>query len=267
MAKKLPVKRFGIRKAQEILDQYRMQNPTAFQHDLRQNNITLRIPEGFTHLNPRLLGSGLKYQITTLELPASITQIDPETFAYGCLRKIVVHPDNPAFCVQNNVLFSKDLHRLILLCAQPAPDCETGSCYIVPNTVTALFPYSFSHSRYQKIILPEGLEEICDFAFSNNMNLRELMLPSTLKRIGKSVFYNNFFLQHLDLPNGIEFLDENCFSCSGISSLLIPSSLTSIAPHALGDKIAVTVSPNHPCYDAVNGVLLKKIPSAELDEK
>ena len=59
-----------------------------------------------------------------------------------------------------------------------------------------------------------------------------MILPSALKKTGYSTFKDCKSLKHITLPDGMEVIEKNCFSKSGIEEITIPSTVTEIAEDA-----------------------------------
>ena len=84
-------------------------------------------------------------------------------------------------------------------------------------------------SNLEKVVIPEGVEAIGDYAFANAPNLSRVVLPSTLKSIGRGAFSNCTYLESITLPEGLLTLDAEVFdSCARLSRLKIPRSVESI---------------------------------------
>lgn len=116
----------------------------------------------------------------------------------------------------------------------------TGSCKIlqIPEGIK-IIGYDFliwneNKNRIQKIILPEGLEEIEDNAFKG-LNITEINLPSTLKKIGMGAFSNCLCLEKLIIPSGITHIPDAMAMMSGINEIIIPESTISIGEMAFYD--------------------------------
>jgi len=62
-----------------------------------------------------------------------------------------------------------------------------------------------------KIVIPEGVEIIQQYAFANLSALEEVVLPSTLKNIGVGAFYNCQRLKKINL-GGVQFINERAFA-------------------------------------------------------
>ena len=61
-----------------------------------------------------------------------------------------------------------------------------------------------------KVIIPEGVTAINEYAFANLTALEEVVLPSTLVRIGVGAFYNCTSLKKINLGN-TKFINEKAF--------------------------------------------------------
>ncbi len=84
-------------------------------------------------------------------------------------------------------------------------------------------------SNLTKIVIPEGVEAIGDYAFANAPKLKTVVLPSGLKAIGRGAFANCSYLENIELPEGLLILDAEVFdSCVRLSKMKIPASVTAI---------------------------------------
>lgn len=91
----------------------------------------------------------------------------------------------------------------------------------------------------RRVMLPEGLVEICDGAFRDCPNLELVDLPSTLKRIGANAFAGckKLRLSEIQLPEGLEIIDDGAFyGCNTPGGVLrIPSTVRYIGDHAFAN--------------------------------
>ena len=84
------------------------------------------------------------------------------------------------------------------------------------------------------IILPEGIQEIGDFAFSR-MKLEQINLPKSLRKLGRFSFSSCHWLSTdpLIIPDGITSIPPQCFiNCQCFKKLVLPSTVKVIGESA-----------------------------------
>ena len=187
---------------------------------------SVSIPEGVTSI-----GDEAFYyctQLTEITIPSSVTSIGNGIFrSCGSLTTISVASDNAAYTSQNGVLFNKDKTVLV---AFPS---NYGKSYEIPAGVKSIAPSAFRECyRLQNLSIPEGLESIGDYAFSN-CGFTSLILPEGLKTIGSSAFQSCYNLTSINIPYGVTRVEESTFYyCSKLSSVSISKSVTYIGNDA-----------------------------------
>ena len=124
-----------------------------------------QIPEG-THA---LSGQSFRNvdSLQTLRIPASVTEILDFDFISCTLREFVVDPSNDHFASVDGHLFTKDMKRLIR--------------YASGNTA-------------EKYTVPDGVESIGYYAFTDCIFLEELNVPASVTEIFPSAFSRSLFL-------------------------------------------------------------------------
>lgn len=89
-----------------------------------------------------------------------------------------------------------------------------------------------------ELVIPNGVEFICDSAFSNK-NIRSIVLSDSVKSIGSNAFAGTD-LETIDL-NQAEIIGESAFNgCEKLTSLTIPDSVTSIGGMLISDCTSLT---------------------------
>ena len=137
-----------------------------------------------------------------INLASAVSQVENNAFS-GCrnLLRVNVDPANPFLKSEDGILYSRD-----------------GKCL-------KYFP-----GGRLEIIIPEGVTEIGDEAFYDNLNFDRISLPSGLKRIGRAAFYGCSELLKIDFPDSLKELGQSSFErCSKLTSLSIPDGVQSIA--------------------------------------
>ena len=76
-----------------------------------------------------------------------------------------------------------------------------------------------------KVIIPEGVTTISEYAFANLTALEEVVLPSTLNRIGVGAFYNCTSLKTINLEN-TKFINEKAFYNCPIEDIDLSSAVS-----------------------------------------
>ena len=83
--------------------------------------------------------------------------------------------------------------------------------------------------RTKSVIIPEGVTEIGNSAFSSCEQLEMITLPSTITTIGESAFSNCTNLKSIILPQNVKTVENSTFEdCSSLMSIILPEGLESI---------------------------------------
>lgn len=146
----------------------------------------------------------------------------------GCTALTLhVAEGNENYCCVDNVLFSKDMSRLVFCSNQ-----KVGS-YTVPDSVTVIENSAFYYcTGLHSITIPDSVTEIGDDAF-NQCGLREMTLPAGLTRIGENLFWSNFNLTRVTIPEGVVSIGSYAFTnCDRLSDLRLPGGLETIGEYA-----------------------------------
>ncbi len=86
----------------------------------------------------------------------------------------------------------------------------------------------YNCTKLKTVSLPEGMLTIDAYAFQKCEQLESITIPSSVKTIGKSAFDQCCSLQSIILPEGLERIANKAFYYTGLTSLTIPSTVTSI---------------------------------------
>ena len=170
---------------------------------------------------------GYCFALTEITIPAGVRRIGPQAFVGCTALTLYVAEGNEDYCCVDNVLFSKDMSRLVFCSNQ-----KVGS-YTVPDSVTVIENSAFYYcTGLNSITIPDSVTEIGDNAF-NQCGLREMTLPAGLTRIGESLFWSNFDLTRVTIPEGVASIGSYAFSnCDRLSDLRLPGSLETIGEYA-----------------------------------
>ena len=173
--------------------------------------------------------------LKAIHLPASLQNIGNEVF-YDCtlLQSITVDPNNPNYAAKDNVLFNKQMTRLISAASL------MGQAYSVPEGVTEILPYAFrNNGQLQLLILPSTVTELPEGVFYGCTGLKSVTFGNRLRQIGPFAFYGCSALEQLELPSGLTDIADYAFGNSGLAEITIPASVA-VLGHGAFDHSRVT---------------------------
>ena len=121
--------------------------------------------------------------LTSITIPSSVTYIGP----FGTcpnLATIYVEPTNPAYCVFDGALYSKDMTTLWRV-----PSSRQNEVVIIPDGVKHIGESAFMGCAYLKsVTLPDSVTSIDKYGFSICINLATITIPESTTTIGFDAF-------------------------------------------------------------------------------
>ena len=121
--------------------------------------------------------------ISVLVIPSSVSYIHSRAFInyYGSYR---VNISNPNYSSSDGILYNKDKSRLLRVPIKVGFDA-----YSTASAVKIIGRYAFQGLLHLiSIDIGENVERIEDFAFSQNLDLKELHISSNVAYIGHQLF-------------------------------------------------------------------------------
>lgn len=98
--------------------------------------------------------------------------------------------------------------------------------------VTAILYRALAEKKLKgKLVLPETLEIIEDYAFYKN-EITELNIPNSVIKIGNGAFEENFYITELVIGNSVEEIGAKAFHDLELNTIKIPRSIKSIGEYA-----------------------------------
>lgn len=185
-----------------------------------------------------------------------------------CIQKISIK--SPHYVEIDGIIYTKDMRTLIV-----------GSAGLrhaeVPEGVEKITDFAFYRSEIESVKLPDSVKRIEDEAFSHCHNLKEINLGNGVKQFGNYVFTWTENLTKVDLPpslqrvgeydfyksniksitlnEGLENINRDAFSGTGIEKLYIPGSVKYIGNGAISENTKEIVMPVF-LEDIVQGIRL-----------
>lgn len=154
--------------------------------------------------------------LETINIPKGITAIEPSSLS-GCssLRSIAASPENPSYTSEDGVLYNKDKTKIHIVPA--ALDGEIS----IPEGVTRIEAGAFRGRRIEGLTLPDSLQYIGDYAFSDCTLLRTVTLSdqSTLISFGDYAFAQCTALLSITIPATVETIGFMAFgNCNALAT-------------------------------------------------
>lgn len=80
--------------------------------------------------------------------------------------------------------------------------------------------------------VPDGITFICEGAFANDKDVREIIIPDSVKTIGSGAFSGCSNLKKINIPSGLSSLGAMAFyGCVSLEEITLPDALTSLLPY------------------------------------
>lgn len=184
------------------------------------NLTTVNLNEGLVEIQEQAF-STFTNKITSIELPSTVeilgercfsgTSLSGEFLINKALRQIgggafagkkitgfyIGEEGNNYFQSVDGALFTKDGETLVVY-----PPALVEPTLVVPSSVKKLAPYAFAYcNTVTKVVLPENLTEIGDFAFSG-CKLTEFTVGKNVTKFGEGVLKDNTGLASIVLEEG-----------------------------------------------------------------
>ena len=115
---------------------------------------------------------------------------------------------------------------------------------ILPETITKIGNYAFHDCPgLESIVIPTSTISIGEHAFDNADDIETITIPSSVTSIGQYAFASCDSLTSVNLPGRITSILTGVFSdCSNLSTISIPSSVTTIGNYAFANSGLESIS-------------------------
>ena len=111
----------------------------------------------------------------TVEIPASVTELPGDAFFASGVQNIIVEQGNKAYVAEDNVLYTADRKTLVF-----CPADQTRTSFAVPEGVETVGDYAFTQAdRLVSVSLPESVTSIGASAFRFMRGLQTVSYAGT----------------------------------------------------------------------------------------
>ncbi|MBE6648131.1 MAG: hypothetical protein E7614_01265 [Ruminococcaceae bacterium] len=207
----------------------------AFMSCKSLENIVL--PEGLKVINGNAFLEC--YALKTINLPQSLISVNT-AFSFSGIYSNPDYWDDGALYVDNILLYAaKDL---------------SGEYIVKPSTRMIAGNAFVSNTALKKVVIPKGVEYICEEAFENCSSLTSVYIPNTVTTIEKRAFFGCDSLKNVIVPSSVEAVGDYAFGYKSTSSLVYNFSINGTVGSVMDD------------YAWDNGIPFNKIPLTEIPE-
>lgn len=243
--------KYSVHKAEDGTD-------VAFLEEYAGKDTDIVIPETIDEYKVTGLGDQTFYQnytIKSITISENLEDVGYSSF-YGCtaLTEFKVNEKNPLYTSDSEgALVGK---QGLLYLAYPIgknpesitiPDgfvainasafamCKSLKEVKLPDTLEYTGDFSFSECTSLKSVeFPDSVTEIKKFSFSGCSSLESVKFSKNLQTIGDAAFANCEKLEIVEFPDTLMSIGQAAFCASGLTSVTIPSSVSSIGYSAFG---------------------------------
>ena len=199
--------------------------------EVSPDNTTYASYEGalYTKDLKKLLFTPLGIEEVIIPAETETINIDSE-----CCNSVSVSDDNPYLCDYDNMIFNKDVTKLLYV-----PRCGEPRDIVIPETVKIIGNEFEFRDYVTSIHLPDGLESLG--VFSHCSSLTQINIPPSIKTIRNESFSSCINLKEITIPEGITSIGYRSFYNCGVTDLTIPSTVVKmeISPNSYLKNITI----------------------------
>lgn len=195
-----------------------------------------------------------------LTLSSSVTMLGQDAFRDTGFTKVTV----PASVERLGTYLFAECENLV--------EAEYLTDYVTGSSASTYATYMFAYcSNLTTVVLSSAIEVLPDYMFRNCTSLNTIKLydgteyigeegavtlPEGLTAIRSGVFVGDSGITSLTLPEGLISIGADALLNTGVSSIIIPSTVTSISNNAFSPGMEITVASGNKSFFMQSGALV-----------
>ncbi|MDD6857265.1 MAG: leucine-rich repeat protein [Lachnospiraceae bacterium] len=186
----------------------------------------LNIPDSCTNIG-RDIFFGCQ-GLTTVNIPAGIKELNYAIFEGSYIRDLIL-PDDSAFAYENGIIYDRDKTKVMLALGESA----------------------------EEVVIPEGVIEICEDAFKNQIKMQNVIFPESLEKIGRYAFDCCIGLKNIIIPKNVTEICEGAFGNTKMTDILIEGNTVNGINVSTFEQGTITVL-NKQLYEELSRIYAKR---------
>ena len=222
-------------------------NTDAFYGCVKLGSINLE--EGLTTINQRAF---YNCNLVSITIPSTVTSIGNGAFKSNPTTSVTWLPVNCSIGTDDDAPFYSTSSKITSITfgdkveVVPAYLCKYMSqldTVVLPPSVSRLGQYAFMYcTKLKSINLPVTQKTLPQSFLEGCTSLETIVLPATLTTISTDAFYGCTSLKEVNLHEGITTINQRAFHNCKLSSITIPSTVTSIGNGAFRSNPTTSIT-------------------------
>lgn len=175
-------------------------------------------------------------------IPDSVTTVGYSIFAHAKITSLIVGDsvkELETTCSNCTQLEKVKLGKSVENLSSTFSDCSSLKEVTLPESLKVIGSYTFDRTALSEITIPDHVMTIGDYSFRECSSLSKVQMGKGVKYLEKYAFYKTN-IDHIDLYEGLLTIGGQACDQTKITSVNVPSTVTSCSPDAFPVDCVVT---------------------------